>query len=277
MNVIEKRPGRVLVVEDNAKWRNGLRDRLRRKGYYVQTAATRQEAAERLEFDYYHVLILDIRLEEEDTYNVEGMEILSELGGRKLDMTMSIVMISAYGTMEQMREAFRDYDIVDFQSKLNFDLIPFVEDVKRILIEKTKINLELRVEWKNGSSAESCTAKLRLGKNLVASDPVLHKRVSAELDDLLCRLFFDKEVVKIEPMSPGFSGTGVLRVTAFDAEHGIALPVVCKYGDTGKISKEEQNFREFVEGHVGGNRSTIALGGRQTPVLGGLLFSFLGV
>ena len=54
-------------------------------------------------------------------------------------------MLSAYGTEDQMRTAFRDYKVVDFISKDKFDKHVFLDSVRRAFSEEVGINLELEI------------------------------------------------------------------------------------------------------------------------------------
>ena len=64
--------GRVLVVDDLEKWRKELTVTLQREGFYTDFASTAAEVLERLNEALYHLLILDIRLEDSDPSNTRG-------------------------------------------------------------------------------------------------------------------------------------------------------------------------------------------------------------
>ena len=98
------RPGRILIVEDQQRWRKVLVRTLSRRGFEVETAATIEEARARLEDSFYHLLVLDIRMNEADTGNTDGMSFLRELHEQGMDEPMMLVMLSAYGTPDQMFE-----------------------------------------------------------------------------------------------------------------------------------------------------------------------------
>lgn len=58
------RQGSVLIVDDAKNWRDELVVTLQRSGYLARAAASANEALELLTKDLYHILILDIRLED---------------------------------------------------------------------------------------------------------------------------------------------------------------------------------------------------------------------
>ncbi len=110
---------------------------------------------------------------------------------------------------------------------------------------------------------------------LVKSGTDLQKRVAAELEDLLCRLFYRAKSVLVRPLTEGHSGAGVLRVQPFYSE-GSGHTVVVKFGDFHEVEDEYSNFREFVQPFLGGGRNTTVLDFRRTPHLGGIIYSLLG-
>ena len=115
------RQGRVLIVDDLETWRKALTVTLQREGFHTDSAFTAAEVLERLQETLYHIVILDIRLVDSDPSNTEGIDLLRELDNRGLTHATAIIMLSAYGTLEHMRRAFKDYEVADFLSKDNFN------------------------------------------------------------------------------------------------------------------------------------------------------------
>ena len=85
-----------------------------------------------------------------------------------------------------------------------------------------------------------------------------------ELDDLLCRLFYQATSIIVKPLEPGFSGTRVLVVEPFYEKRGGGQAVVVKFGDYRKIDEEYRNFKDYVQPFIGGARSTTVLERRRT-------------
>src|ERR1700730_18376118 len=106
------RQGRVLFVDDLADWREVLGDTLRSGGFYVDTVATAAEALQHLEETFYHLLVLDVRMENQDPDNIDGLTLLDEIKQRGLNKATKVIMLSAYGTPEQMRVTFKDYEVL---------------------------------------------------------------------------------------------------------------------------------------------------------------------
>jgi DNA-binding response OmpR family regulator len=274
--------GRVLIVEDRVEWRLTLVAALQRANFDAEAAENTERARQLLDTALYHVLILDIRLDEGDTSNIDGLKLLQELDQRGLTDAIQIIMLSSYGTKDQMRIAFRDYKVADFVFKQRFNGQAFLEDVRRVFTKNVCINLNIDTRWSVGGGPESVVVNLELNLDdnkkatRVSAGSSLQKRVAIELDDLLCRLFYHAESVLVKPMSSGRSGVAVLEVHPFYANVGGGGAVVVKFGDAHKILQEYNNFKEFVEPLVGGRRCTSIQGIRHTALLGGIIYSFLG-
>src|SRR5712691_10928765 len=145
------RQGRILVVDDLEKWREQLVETLQRDGFYADAASTATEVLQRLDEMFYHLLLLDIRLIDADPSNKEGMDLLDELDKRGLSEAIKVIILSAYGTKEQMRLAFRDHKVADFLSKDEFNNRAFQESVRQIFSKEVNINLALDVHWQQVS------------------------------------------------------------------------------------------------------------------------------
>src|SRR6266436_353476 len=102
------RQGRILIVDNLETWREELVEILGRNGFLAESESTVIDALERLNESIYHVLVADIRMKETDESNIDGIHLLSELERSGLSEALKVIMLSAFGTKEQMRSAFRD-------------------------------------------------------------------------------------------------------------------------------------------------------------------------
>ena len=272
-----KRPHRVLVVDDQQIWRETLRKALQGHGCLVDLAESTSEALEALEHNFYHLLVVDIRLVDADETNTEGMELLNELSRRGLTGGVEVIMLSAYGTMDQMRESFTQYDVADFASKNNFLDVDFLKQVDKVFTTRVEVNLDLRIDWEKGYEPKQLVVGVLLGKDRVKRDTDLQALAATELEDLLCRLFSNANHLFVSSLSTGQSGASVLWSQPF-YDTGGARPVVVKFGDFRSIDGEYQNFHKYVQPFITGGRSTsIPNGGLQRTVrLGGIIYTLLG-
>src|SRR5438105_15005179 len=102
------RQGRILIVDGLQKWRDALVETLQHDGFHTDSASTATQVLERLGETFYHLLLLDVRLIDADPSNQEGIDLLGELDKRGLSEATKVIILSAYGTQEQMRTAFKD-------------------------------------------------------------------------------------------------------------------------------------------------------------------------
>src|SRR5258707_3434681 len=84
----------ILVVDDDPDIREVLKDRLESLGYRVLTADSGKEGLDLLEKECPQLILLDIEMPA-----LSGIEVLKEIRKRALDLT--VVMITAYGTIER--------------------------------------------------------------------------------------------------------------------------------------------------------------------------------
>src|SRR5580692_4954687 len=92
--------GSILVVDDEAEIREGLELLLDSEGYQVATAGTGDAGLARLEEQPFDLLLLDVSLP-----GRSGLELLPEI--RRRDPNLSVVLITAYGSVDMARTAFK--------------------------------------------------------------------------------------------------------------------------------------------------------------------------
>lgn len=270
------RQGRALVVDNLETWREELVEILQRNGFHAESASTVSEALERLNESSYHILVADIRMKETDESNIDGIHLLSELERGGLSEAIKVIMLSAYGTTEQMRLAFRDHKVADFLTKDKFSQQIFLESVQQVFSRNANINLALDVLFQSGSRLEQVVLDLEVdGTRIKDGTPILNQ-MAAEFEDLVCRLFYQAKGILVRPLTPGQSGTGVVRIQPFYSNRGIGREVIVKFGDFRKIQQEHHNFKNHVELFIGGGRNTTVLDVRRTAHLGGIIYSLLG-
>jgi two-component system response regulator AtoC len=78
-----KPTGHILVVDDYENWRDFVGSVLRDDGHQVVTAATSSEAEDKLRNSSFDVVILDMRLVDDEKFNVQGMALLKTVREQK--------------------------------------------------------------------------------------------------------------------------------------------------------------------------------------------------
>ncbi len=92
--------GTILVVDDEAEIREGLEMLLVSEGYRVTSAETGESGLSKLDEKPFDLLLLDVSLPDRN-----GLELLREIHRR--DPHLSIVLITAYGSIDMARQAFK--------------------------------------------------------------------------------------------------------------------------------------------------------------------------
>jgi CheY-like chemotaxis protein len=271
-----ERPRRALVLEDEEPWRKVVVEALTELGFLVDGAADPAEARDLLQRSFYHLLMLDISMVVGDRDNVEGMQFLADLYDKDQRKALRVVILSGFPTLERSREAFTRYGVDDFLDKHNFSEREFMQNVERIWAKDLKINLGLEIIWQGARDAAEACHNLWLPGGRVKKETKESRQLGEELEDLLCRLFYQAETVVAEPMERGKSGAGVLRVQPYFTETGAGRWVVVKFGHYLDIRREAENYEHFVESFVGGGRSTKVEAVQRTMRLGGIRYSFAG-
>ena len=113
---------KILIVDDELIVRESLGGWLERDGHTVDKAASGEEALEKCEKTRYDILLLDIKME-----GMSGLEVLKRV--RENDPDVSVVMITAYGSIPSAIEAMKS-------GAYEYLLKPFDPDELMVLIEK---------------------------------------------------------------------------------------------------------------------------------------------
>jgi CheY-like chemotaxis protein len=99
------KPHKILVVDDLADWRNTLNGLLADEGYAVRVAGSSDEALQLFGRDQFDLALIDVRLDETDDNNTEGLSLAREI--RKRWPNTKVVIITGYGTQSIVERAMR--------------------------------------------------------------------------------------------------------------------------------------------------------------------------
>ncbi|MBV8050554.1 MAG: sigma-54-dependent Fis family transcriptional regulator [Acidobacteriaceae bacterium] len=92
--------GAVLIIDDEAAIRESLETLLQLEGYSVDSAATAEDGLASLDEHSFDLILLDLALPDRD-----GLDVLEQL--RTQDPQLAIIMITAYGTVENAVKAMQ--------------------------------------------------------------------------------------------------------------------------------------------------------------------------
>lgn len=85
---------RILIVDDQANWREAQKILLESEGFDVFEATNFREAEDALATSSFNVVVLDVRLVDEDTFNVEGLALQNMI--RANSPETRIVILTGY-------------------------------------------------------------------------------------------------------------------------------------------------------------------------------------
>ncbi len=126
----------ILIVDDDSGSRNTLMMILRHKGYQVDAAGTGREALEKVQAQFYHVGIVDLRLPD-----VIGTALLEPMKTAQPDMM--IIMATAHASIETAVEAMNEGASAYITKPLDVDELLFqignVLEKQRLILENRQL------------------------------------------------------------------------------------------------------------------------------------------
>ncbi|MFN3665214.1 MAG: response regulator transcription factor [Sediminibacterium sp.] len=142
-------PHSILLVEDEAKLGQIIRDELKRQGYLVDLAIDGREAEQAFKAKTYSIILLDVNLPYKS-----GLELCKEF--RQANKTVPIVMLTAIGQIQDKVEAFDlgadDYLVKPFHFEELFARVKALLKRAEKSPEEEKIIVEdLIIDMKNKS------------------------------------------------------------------------------------------------------------------------------
>lgn len=126
-----KKNGDVLIVDDEKHWRDQLRDIVTSESYSVETADGYEEASEALSSSNYKVVVLDIRLEDADPNNQDGLRLLTDIDKARFDT--KVIIVSGYGKEQDKQVAAESPRLLGFIDKSRFSVANFRELIHEAL------------------------------------------------------------------------------------------------------------------------------------------------
>jgi len=174
--------GCVLIIDDEEEIRESLQTLLELEGYEVETAANGEQGLSKLDERPFDLVLLDLALPDRN-----GIELLPEI--RALDPQISVIMITAYGTVEDAVRAMQS-GAGNFLQK-PWDNEKLLADVRAAIARRRaeEENIQLKRALKQRYNFESIVGK---------SEPML------KIFDLVAQVAPSRSTVLLQ----GESGTG---------------------------------------------------------------------
>src|SRR5690606_29156551 len=136
-----KRPGRVLVVDDEEFYRAMLAEELTQDGWIVEAVASRGEALDALAREAWSVVLVDQKLRGPGGPD-SGLDLIAEI--RRAQPEARPIVITAYASPEAVDRAYRDgaYDFIEktesFTALLRIKVRNAMEGIRTQWLELTR-------------------------------------------------------------------------------------------------------------------------------------------
>src|SRR5436853_3427248 len=182
MHQLEPATGSILIIDDEAAIRESLETLLAIEGYSVETARTAEEGLAMLAACPRDLVLLDFALPDRN-----GLEVLDEI--RQRDPGLPVIMITAYGTVENAVKAIQ-------AGATNFIQKPW--DNEKLLADVRASISRLRMEEENRQLKRALKQRYNFENIVGKSEPML------KIFDLVAQVAPSRSTVLIQ----GDSGTG---------------------------------------------------------------------
>ena len=174
--------GSVLIIDDEAAIRESLETLLELEGYSVQSASSGEEGLARIGERSFDLVLLDLALPDRD-----GMDLLAEI--HLQDPGLSIIMVTAYGTVENAVKAMQ-------AGAANFIQKPW--DNEKLLADVRAAVARHRAEEENVQLKRALKQRYNFENIVGKSEPML------KIFDLVAQVAPSRSTVLLQ----GESGTG---------------------------------------------------------------------
>ena len=108
--------GRILLVDDNEDFLDSTKDVLEEEGYQVITAATGEEAVRKAANQFFHVVVMDIKMP-----GINGVEAFVKM--KKKNPAVRVIMCTAYIVESLIREALAQGAYAVLNKPFEMDLL----------------------------------------------------------------------------------------------------------------------------------------------------------
>ncbi len=154
----------VLIVDDLFDWRVTLSQLLIDEGYATKTAASVARALDLSDREHFDAALLDMRLDETDEGNLEGLDLAAEL--KRRFPGLPIVIITGYGTPDTMRRALEP-DATGRRLVAEYLPKTMIEDVVKVMDSVISRSLKWQLPVFEPSQECEITISLEPGQRLL--------------------------------------------------------------------------------------------------------------
>ncbi len=275
---------KILLVEDSLNLLRMLRQLLAADGFTIVEATSLEQANEKLKSERFHIAIIDARLDDNDPYNHDGLQLMRDL--RALDPSTAVILLTIPADLDIVREAIYSvageihpvFQVSSTPASAYLEKTPHAlrwlpNLLHKIMDDVVRVNWELQI-YDLEQFIMLIPRRMRITSN--ADIPPLQ----SELEELLRKLFSEWERIDIRTIADqnyGYSKAFVFQVTPRSA-YGPEPMVIAKVGEHAMIEQEVLRYRDYVERIPRTHRIPAAIQPvRRTRTLGGMIYNFHGL
>lgn len=133
---------KILIVEDDAFFREIFSDILKEDGYQVETASSGNEALAMLAKNCYQLVVTDMVLQD-----ISGLDILSR--AKQMDADIEVIVVTGYGNMESaiyaLKNGARDYLVKPISHDEFKHVVRLSMEQRRLLDENQGLKDQIRL------------------------------------------------------------------------------------------------------------------------------------
>ncbi len=156
-------PASVLIVEDDTKLRNALKEIMTREGYAVDATESGDIAVSMIKDTAYDLVITDLKLP-----GIDGMDVLRSV--QKLARDTSVIIVTAYATVdtavEAMKEGAEDYIAKPFNLEEIRLVVRKVLDKKALVDDNRFLRNQLKKKYSFGNLVGNSEAMVEVYKTI---------------------------------------------------------------------------------------------------------------
>ena len=235
----------LLLVEDQEQFYAPISRWLAEEGYQVTLASSLTDAQTCLETGHYHLAIVDIRLQDDDPPNQEGMKLLEEIERRGLNGVMPCVVLTAYANVQNILTATQVRHVARFIEKNPGYGAELLTAVRTQFTETIGINFDLIYDL----DAEQLIPQIAADINWETTPKPAAAVLVPQVYDLFGRLFAKARRLFVAKLKPGLTGAAVVFAQP-TWTFGMGPAYVVKIGRREKARLEGQRYNDFVKPYL---------------------------
>ena len=262
---------KVLLLADNdLDFLHTRAEILQHTGYKVVQAVSVDEARVKLFSERIHLVILDLRIiDDDDQKDISGLSLAKEPGFRPIPK----IILTALPTIQAAREVLGSAldglpPAVDFLAKRE-GLDAMLGAVEKAFAQHVRINWDLAIRWSQGGSF------LHL-LNLIAPETESERLLdrAGELEDLFRKLFFANDQITIGRVLRGGRGQAEAEVFAYGGDE-LKGQFVVSCGQQEPIQEEKKRYDKWSPRDTDAG-STRLVAHKETMRFGILAYRLIG-